>query len=155
MIAIDIREHDFNIGDEYAELCSQAPRAGAVVFFVGLVRDLYVDESDDRVDHIELSHYAGMTETLCESICQQANERFPYDAARVVHRVGKLAAGAQIVFVAVASRHRENAFQAAQYIMDYLKTNATLWKKEVGSRGENWVGMKENDQQATLRWEQS
>ena len=94
-----------------------------------------------------------MTERLCEDIIDQANQRYPFEGIRLVHRVGKLTASEQIVMVAVASRHRENAFQAAQYIMDYLKTRATFWKKEVGQRGEQWLGLKDKDKQAALRWD--
>jgi len=125
---------------------------------VGLVRDLYESKSDEgqpvegEIDYIELKHYAGMTESLCQQIVDEARQKHPFDAARVVHRVGKLYAGDQIVMVAVASRHREAAFAAAQYIMDYLKTRATLWKKEVGARGEQWIGLKEKDAHAAQRW---
>jgi len=151
-----IRESDFDVGAEYALACNEAPRAGAVVFFVGLVRDLYEpDSSDDSIDYLELEHYPGMTESLCQEIIEQADQRFPFDYARVVHRVGKIYASEQIVMIAVASRHRDNAFQASQFIMDYLKTRATFWKKEVGARGENWLGRKDKDLSASKRWESS
>jgi len=151
-----IQENDFDVGSEYAQACNDAPRAGAVVFFVGLVRDLYEpDSSDEVIDYLELEHYPGMTETLCNEIIEQADQRFPFDYARVIHRVGKVFASEQIVMVAVASRHRDNAFQAAQFIMDYLKTRATFWKKEVGARGENWLGRKDKDLDASKRWETS
>ena len=91
---------------------------------------------------------------MCEQILDDAHQRYPYDQARIIHRVGKLYASDQIVMVAIASRHRENAFQAAQFIMDYLKTRATFWKKEVGARGEQWLGIKQKDQQAAERWQQ-
>lgn len=155
MISVLISDNDFDVATEYETVCRDSPGAGAVVFFVGLVRDLYAQDSSDHIDYIELSHYHAMTERLCEKVCQKANVRFPYQAARVVHRVGKLGCGEQIVFVAVASRHRKNAFCAAEYIMDHLKTEATLWKKEVGRRGERWIGMKQQDQKAALRWQQT
>ena len=151
---IVICESDFNVGSEYARVCNKAKQAGAVVFFVGLVRDLYdASSSDDAIDYLELEHYPGMTETLCEDIIQQAYQRFPFDYARVVHRVGKIYSSEQIVFISVASRHRDNAFQASQFIMDYLKTRATFWKKEVGTRGEQWLGRKDKDVSASKRWE--
>jgi len=149
-----VSQDDFDVAKEYAALCDAAPNSGAVVFFVGLVRDLYDGVSSiDKIDYLELEHYPGMTERLCEQILDDANQRYPYDQARIIHRIGKLYASDQIVMVAVASRHRENAFQAAQFIMDYLKTRATFWKKEVGTRGEQWLGVKGKDQQATERWQ--
>jgi len=93
-----------------------------------------------------------MTESLCHEIVGQAFEQFPFDHVKVLHRVGQIMASEQIVMVAVASRHRENAFQAAQFIMDYLKTQATFWKKEVGSMGEQWLGVKDKDRHAQERW---
>lgn len=149
-----ITEQDFDVGLEYATLCAAAPCAGAVVLFVGLVRDLYPDKLEQhKIDYLELQHYPGMTESLCQDIIEQARLRFPFDAVRLIHRVGKLYASDQIVMVAVASRHRDNAFQAAQFIMDYLKTRATFWKKEVGSRGEQWLGVKGKDQRAAQKWQ--
>jgi len=154
MNEVIICEHDFDVGEQYAEVCALAPKAGAVVFFVGLVRDLYVPENEcETVDFLELEHYPGMTESLCQEIIDEASQRFSFDVARVIHRVGKIHATEQIVMVTVASRHRDNAFQAAQYIMDYLKTRATFWKKEVGAKGQQWIGRKDKDLNATLRWE--
>lgn len=154
MKEVIICEQDFDVGQQYAEVCAAAPKCGAVVFFVGLVRDLYdVAKPEETIECLELEHYPGMTESLCHEIIEQASERFPFDAARVVHRVGKIHACEQIVMVAVASRHRDNAFQAAQFIMDYLKTQATFWKKEVGVKGEHWLGRKDQDLNASLRWE--
>jgi len=150
---ITIQLADFNLGAEYKALCDAAPQSGAVVFFVGLVRDMYqVENIDEHIDYIELQHYAGMTEAQCAEIIDQARERFGFDAVRLVHRVGKLQAGEQIVFVAVASQHRDKAFAAVQFIMDYLKTQATLWKKEVGARGEHWVSLKQKDVRAAGQW---
>ncbi len=151
-----VGESDFDVAKEYQALCNAAPHAGAVVFFVGLVRDFYSDQNEEqRVNRIELQHYAGMTERLCVEIIQQAHERFTLDGARVLHRVGKLSAGDQIVMVAVASRHRESAYQASQFIMDYLKTRATFWKREIGTRGSQWLGVKAQDQQAAQRWNET
>ena len=155
-----VQYQDFDVNVEYETLKSQAPDAGAIVFFIGLVRELYASQlaeldsprSNDAIEYIELSHYAGMTEKLCQQIVAEARLRYPFDKARVVHRVGKLYAGEQIVLVAIASRHRDASFAAAQYIMDYLKTRAPIWKKEVGSRGEQWLGLKAKDAAAIKRW---
>ncbi len=150
-----ICEANFDVGEEYAKICEQAPSAGAIVFFVGLVRDLYDTQGcAETVEFLELEHYPGMTESLCQEIIDQAALRFPFDLARIIHRVGIIHASEQIVMVAVASRHRDNAFQAAQFIMDYLKTRATFWKKEVGTRGEQWLGKKNKDVSAVERWQQ-
>lgn len=150
---VEVINTDFDVAIEYQALCESAPKSGAVVFFVGLVRDLYEDDSEsDTIDYLELSHYAGMTEMQCQKIIDEAREKFPFDAVRLIHRVGKIYANEQIVLVAVASRHRGNAFDASRFIMDYLKTQATLWKKEVGSRGEQWIGMKQKDREAEKKW---
>jgi len=150
---VQIVECDFDVASEYKALCESATQAGAIVFFVGLVRDLYEDENEsDSIEYLELSHYKGMTETLCQKIIDEARHKFPFDAVRLIHRVGKIYANEQIVMVAVASRHRDNAFNASRFIMDYLKTQATLWKKEVGSRGEKWIGMKQKDRDAEQTW---
>ena len=152
---VTVVEADFDVALEYQSLCQNAPRSGAVVFFVGLVRDLYEDESkSDKIEYLELSHYAGMTERLCQDIIDEARKKFPFDAVRLIHRVGKIYANEQIVMVAVASRHRDNAFNASRYIMDYLKTQATLWKKEVGSRGSEWISLKQKDRDAVQLWKE-
>lgn len=140
------------MGEQYQAMLQVAPHAGAIVFFVGLVRDFYTPSEPSKVSHIELEHYAGMTEALCQDIIDRAQRRFAFDTARIVHRIGKLSAGEQIVFVAVASRNRDSAFQAAQFIMDFLKTRATFWKKEVGDNGQQWLGVKDSDEKASKRW---
>jgi len=150
-VDIVVTYDDFDVGVEYARLCADSPKSGAVVFFVGLVRDFY-SESEGSIEYLELEHYPGMTESLCQEIIEEARSRFQIDATRVIHRVGKIAANEQIVMVAVASRHRDDAFQAAQFIMDFLKTRATFWKKEVGSQGEQWLGLKDQDREASKRW---
>lgn len=153
MVKIEIRGADFDVAAEYRLLRESAPKSGAIVLFVGLVRDLYEDsDQQEHIDHIELSHYAGMTEGLCQQIVAEAQTRYKCDAVHLIHRVGKIYAAEQIVLVGVASRHRQGAFATAQFIMDYLKTRATLWKKEVGARGEHWVGLKDKDTNAAKRW---
>ena len=159
-MSVIIQSQDFDVGLEYQHLCDANPKAGAVVFFVGLVRDFYSDthskndhvDGSPSIDYLELEHYAGMTENLCRETIAQATEHFGIEDARVVHRVGKLSARAQIVFVGVAGQHRAEAFQAAEFIMDYLKSTATIWKKEVGSNGAQWLGMKDKDAKAAKRW---
>jgi molybdopterin synthase catalytic subunit len=89
---------------------------------------------------------------MCQEIVEQARQQYPFEAARVVHRVGRINPSEQIVLVGVASQHRRNAFDATQFIMDYLKTRATIWKKEVGTRGEHWVGLHNKDNTAVKRW---
>ena len=154
MSRVRITQESFDVGEEYKALCDSVSKSGAVVFFVGLVRDFYDDVDGEQITHLELHHYQGMTERLCDDIIEQAQEHYPFEEARVIHRVGKIEASEQIVMVAVASQHRENAFKAAQFIMDYLKTKATFWKKEVGGRGEQWVGQRDKDLTALNRWEQ-
>lgn len=155
-----IATEDFSAQEYYESLRQAAPQAGAIVMFVGLVRDFVGESASESktapsVDYLELEHYPGMTEALCQEIIDQARERFALDAVRVVHRVGKVTASEQIVLVAVASTHRVRAFEGAEFIMDYLKTRATFWKKEVGADGANWLGMKQADHDAALRWEKT
>lgn len=149
---VEIIEADFNTALEYEALCVAAPKSGAVVMFVGLVRDFYEDDQKESIEHLFLQHYDGLTQSLCQEIIDEARTKFPFDAVRLIHRVGKLKANEQIVFVGIASQHRDNAFQASQFIMDYLKTRAALWKKEVGDRGEQWLGLKAKDRDAAGRW---
>lgn len=158
MSDVIICHENFDVGVEYSRLCEACPQSGAVVFFIGLVRDLYdsskLSSANKKIEYLELEHYPGMTEALCQEIVDEAATRYQFDKARVIHRVGKIHANEQIVMVAVASNHRESAFQAAQFIMDYLKTRATFWKKEVGDNGQQWLGRKDKDIAAAARWEE-
>src|SRR6056300_962411 len=129
-ISLEISESDFDINAEYRQLLSQAGDAGAVVNFVGLVREVAGDES---VNELFLEHYAGLTEKLIGEILDEANTRWDLLAARVIHRVGKLKPDDQIVYVGIASKHRADAFAACEFVMDYLKTKAAFWKKETDS----------------------
>jgi len=149
---VEIVESDFDTATEYEALCAAAPKSGAVVMFVGLVRDFYEDGKEENIEHLFLQHYDGLTQSLCQEIIDEARTKYPFDAVRLIHRIGKLKANEQIVFVGVASRHRDNAYNASQFIMDYLKTRAALWKKEVGERGEQWLGVKDKDRDAAQRW---
>ena len=101
--SILISEADFDVGEQYQAMVQAAPHAGAIVFFVGLVRDFYTPDKSSQVSHLELEHYAGMTEGVCQDIINEAQQRFAFDRARVVHRVGKLSANEQIVFVDIAN----------------------------------------------------
>jgi molybdopterin synthase catalytic subunit len=161
LFSLSIQHQDFNVGEEYVRLVEETKHfgynqsVGAVVFFVGTVRTQTPSESMDNADItvLELEYYPGMTEQVLQDIIKQATARWVLQAARIVHRVGKLHAGEQIVFVATASEHREQAFQAAEFLMDFLKTQAPIWKKEISAKGEHWVEAKEKDIQSKERWQ--
>jgi len=146
---ISIQQQDFDMAVEYAWLLEQATNAGAVVTFVGRVRD-YGDHSD--VQSIWLEHYPGMTEKSLQRLVEQARLQWPLQAVRIVHRVGELGAGEQIVFVGVATSHRADAFSACEFLMDFLKTKAPFWKKEKSASGECWVEQKKSDVARAERW---
>ena len=155
MTDITIQTADFDLATLHGELLAAAARgqkgagAGAVVCFTGLVRQ----ENEGRtVQCMELEHYPGMTERSIGQIVDEARQRWPILAARVVHRVGRLSPGEQVVFVGVSSPHRRDAFQACEFIMDYLKTRAPFWKKEHGPEGERWVEARDSDTAAAQRW---
>lgn len=147
---IKIQQEDFDLTTEVANLRKGHKDIGAVVSFVGTVRDI---NEGDEVSILELEHYPGMTEKALEKIRLEAHERWDLDATLIIHRIGKMYPCDQIVLVAVASRHRENAFYASHFIMDYLKTNAPFWKKETLPNGEErWVDARISDQEAEKRW---
>ncbi|MBV8465806.1 MAG: molybdopterin synthase catalytic subunit MoaE [Burkholderiales bacterium] len=150
-IAIAVQAGDFDLQAESLALRAGDRGVGAVVAFVGLVRDLNL--ADDVVA-LELEHYPGMTEKALQQIAEQAAQRWPLHAVRVVHRVGKLHPGDNIVLVLVASAHRHAAFEANAFIMDYLKTRAPFWKKEWTPDGPRWVEARESDESAAARWHQ-
>lgn len=140
---IRVQQADFVVADEYHNL-QQSGIAGAIVTFSGLVRDF----AGDAGESFFLQHYPGMTESVLNKIVSQAESRWPLLAVTVIHRVGHLQAGDQIVFVGVSSAHRKTAFAACEYIIDVLKTEAPFWKKE----GSQWVAAKQSDQAAADRW---
>ena len=146
---VEIREGDFDLAAEVAALRQGDGGVGAVVAFVGTVRDR---NEGSAVASLELEHYPGMTEAAIESMVDEAARRFAIRAARVVHRIGVLAPMAQIVLVAVAAAHRGQAFQACEFLMDYLKTQAPFWKKEAGPDGVRWVDARVSDDAALERW---
>ena len=146
---VSIQTADFDLSAEVAALRAGDAGVGAVVAFVGTVRD----RSDGQgVTGLELEHYPGMTEAAIEAMIDAAHQRFELRAARVVHRVGPLAPADQIVLVAVSSAHRGQAFQACEFLMDYLKTQAPFWKKEQGPAGARWVDARTDDDVALARW---
>lgn len=150
VFSISVQEQDFDVGREYNDLMAGDKSAGAVVFFVGRVRDM---NDGKRVSSLSLEHYSGMTEKILNQLLDNARQRWDLTAARIVHRVGALQLGDQIVFVGAASVHRKDAFDAAEYLMDFLKTRAPFWKKELTASGEMiWVDGKEDDERQLARW---
>jgi molybdopterin synthase catalytic subunit len=146
---VSIRPDDFDLGAEIAALRAGDGGVGAVCAFIGTVRDR---NAGADVASLELEHYPGMTEAAIEAMIDAAVKRFSVRAVRVVHRVGVLAPQAQIVLVAVTAAHRGEAFQACEFLMDYLKTQAPFWKKEAGSSGSRWVDARVADDAALARW---
>ena len=146
---IAVQLEDFDTGREIAAVRAGNPKVGAVASFVGVVRDV---NDGAGVSTLTLEHYPGMTEKALEGIVEQAAARWEVLDCTVIHRHGRLAPTDQIVFVAVASSHRGDAFAACQFIMDYLKTEAPFWKKEETPGGERWVEAKESDDAAAGRW---
>jgi molybdopterin synthase catalytic subunit len=146
---VSIQTVDFDLGAEVAALRAADPGVGAVASFVGTVRD----RNDGLgVSAMELEHYPGMTEKAIEAMIDEAFKRFDIRAARVIHRVGPLAPLDQIVLVVVTSAHRGSAFQACEFLMDYLKTQAPFWKKEHTPQGTRWVDARVSDDAALARW---
>lgn len=150
--AIEVRvgPADFNIQAEYDALCAGNPKDGAVVFFVGRVRDLNEGEA---VNSLHLEHYPGMTESVLTQLADRATERWALNRIRIVHRVGDLHPADQIVFVGVSSPHRQAAFEGASFLMDFLKTEAPFWKKETSSDGTSrWLDARQSDSNLAERW---
>ena len=148
-LSVAIQIQDFDVSQELAKLRRSDARVGAVCCFVGTVRER---NESSAVASMELEHYPGMTEKAIEAMLVQAQERFDIYAARVIHRVGLLQPLDQIVLVAVTSAHRGMSFQACEFLMDYLKTQAPFWKKEVTPEGARWVDARVSDDQALARW---
>ncbi|TNF60139.1 MAG: molybdenum cofactor biosynthesis protein MoaE [Burkholderiales bacterium] len=146
---VSIQTGDFDLSAEVARLRAQDSRVGAVCTFVGTVRDRNDGQS---VSTMELEHYPGMTEKAIEAMIDEAFRRFDIFGARVVHRVGLLQPRDQIVLVAVTSAHRGESFQACEFLMDYLKTQAPFWKKEQTPGGARWVDARVSDDAALARW---
>ncbi|MES2264205.1 MAG: molybdopterin synthase catalytic subunit MoaE [Pseudomonadota bacterium] len=149
MSSVRVQSADFDLSAEVAQLRAGNAGVGAIVTFVGTVRDL--NEGAD-VAEMELEHYPGMTEQAIEAIVDQARQRWPLYGALVIHRVGPLKPTEQIVLVAVTSAHRGDAFAACEFIIDYLKTEAPLWKKEQTPSGARWVDARVSDDAALHKW---
>lgn len=146
-MAVHIQHEDFDVGAQSRAL--QTPQVGAIALFVGTVRSL---SDDDTVTAMTLEHYPGMTKQEISRIEAEARSRWPLIEVTVIHRVGRLVAGAQIVLVAVSSAHRQAAFDAAQYIMDFLKTDAPFWKAEERGGKVSWVEARQSDNDAHSKW---
>ena len=146
---VSIQEQDFDLQQEVAALRASDARVGAVCSFIGTVRDR---NDGSPVASMELEHYPGMTEKAIEAMIDEAHRRFDILGARVVHRVGLLKPQDQIMMVAVISAHRGESFQACEFLMDYLKTQAPFWKKEQTPEGPRWVDARVDDDAALARW---
>ena len=149
MKQVRVQQEDFDLTTEVARLRADNPRVGAVVTFVGAVRDMNEGAS---VAEMELEHYPGMTEQSLERIVEQACARWPLSGALVIHRVGPLRPMEQIVLVACGAAHRGEAFAACEFIIDYLKTDAPFWKKEQTPDGARWVDARVSDAAALAKW---
>jgi molybdopterin synthase catalytic subunit len=146
---IRVHEHDFDMAIEYQRLRQLNANNGAVVLFVGLVRDF---NQNSQLNGLFLEHYPAMTQSALVSIVKQAKEKWPLGNVTVIHRVGHLCINDQIVLVGVSSQHRNAAFAGAEFIMDYLKVSAPFWKKELSDAGDVWVEAKNSDNEAVKRW---
>lgn len=146
---VSIQTQDFDVSQELAALRAGDARVGAVCAFLGTVRER---NDGSAVASMELEHYPGMTEKSISAMMDEAQKRFDIYSARVIHRVGLLHPEDQIVWVAVTSAHRGESFKACEFLMDYLKTQAPFWKKEVTPEGARWVDARVSDDQALARW---
>jgi molybdopterin synthase catalytic subunit len=149
-LTVRVQVEDFDIGEELRRLREGNPRIGAIVSFVGLVRDL---NHGEILSEMTLEHYPGMTEKALEDIVVQARQRWDLYDALVIHRVGPLKPMDQIVLVVTASSHRGEAFASCEFIMDYLKTQAPFWKREQTATGARWVDARDSDETAAQRWD--
>jgi molybdopterin synthase catalytic subunit len=156
-MAVRVQESDFDVGAEIEALTRDNGRIGGLAVFVGLVREMHVREGlhRERIDALTLEHYPGMTEKALEEIEAEANRRWPLEATLIVHRYGRLDTGARIVLVAVGSPHREAAFEACEFLVDWLKTKAPFWKLEETPAGDKWVAAHSEDDRAAARWEKT
>ena len=150
IIKIKIQNEDFDVSVETKML--QQTNTGAIVNFVGIVRG-YDEKNDQIIDSMTLEHYPGMTESEIEKIIVESYKKWELTGITVIHRVGDLKPSDQIVFVGVSSKHRQNAFNGCNFIMDWLKTKAPFWKVEEKNKKKNWVSFNESDNQALKKWE--
>ena len=149
-IKIKIQNEDFDVSDEIKILHQN--NTGAIVNFIGVVRG-YDEKNNQIINSMTLEHYPGMTEFEIEKIVFESFQRWELTGVTVIHRVGNLKPADQIVFVGVSSKHRQNAFDGCNFIMDWLKTNAPFWKVEENNDKKNWVSFNENDNQALKKWQ--
>lgn len=147
---IRVQQQNFDLSEEYNKLREQNPQDGAIVTFVGLVRDY---NQLSQVNGLFLEHYPAMTEKTLHDIAEQARQKWPLGGITIIHRIGELKGAEQIVLVGVTSKHREAAYLANQFIMDYLKNQAPFWKKELTPQGDIWVEAKHSDRQKARRWD--
>ncbi|MCX8953867.1 molybdenum cofactor biosynthesis protein MoaE [Ruegeria sp. NA] len=145
---IAVQQEAFDLGAEANAFAAGDDANGAIVTFTGVVRDLVSGD----LDVMEIEHYPGMTERALTKIAQEAKERWSLGDVLVIHRHGRLAPGDRIMMVATAAPHRKDAFEAAEYLMDYLKSRAPFWKKEITHSGAEWVAAKDEDEDALTRW---
>ena len=150
-LTVSVQGDDFDVAQLQSSLLLGAAEEGAIATFTGYVR---VTNEARQVNLLELEHYPGMTESSVLQILQQAADRWPVRAASVVHRVGKLVPGDQIVWVGVSAAHRGEAFSACEFVMDFLKNRAPFWKKEWSPEGANWVSARQQDNTRAARWEE-
>ena len=148
MDKIIVQTEDFDLASEVELIKSTNSSIGAVVSFIGTVRDL----TSESLVSLTLEHYPGMTEKSLRSIAEKARKKWEIESVTIIHRVGTLGIGDQIVLVITSSRHRQAAFDSCNYIMDFLKTDAPFWKKEVSDKEEKWVGKRESDEEQKKRW---
>ncbi|ARU32109.1 molybdenum cofactor biosynthesis protein MoaE [Sulfuriferula sp. AH1] len=146
---IAVQSEDFDLSTEVAAMRANQPQIGAIASFVGLVRDI---NDGSSVAAMSLEHYPAMTEKALRAIAAEAAQRWQIIDATIIHRIGDLYPSDQIVLVTVASMHRHDAFAACEFIMDFLKTSAPFWKKELTPQGARWVDARETDENATQRW---
>jgi molybdopterin synthase catalytic subunit len=151
-VTIRIQEADFDVAGEIAALTKGRTDIGAVVSFSGICRD---DEKGEAIAALTLEHYPGMAEAEIARHAETAMSRWPLTGLSVVHRVGRITPGENIVLVLTASKHRQAAFQAAEFLMDYLKANAPFWKREESAKGTSWVDARSHDDAAAARWTKS
>ncbi|MFT6104822.1 MAG: molybdopterin synthase catalytic subunit [Paracoccaceae bacterium] len=147
MAQVRVQQETFSLGSEVEVFSTAQHNAGAIVSFAGIVRD-----DSGVMSEMTIEHYPGMTEAALQKICDEAVSRWSLADALVIHRYGVLRPGEKIMMVATAARHRKDAFEAAEYLMDYLKSRAPFWKQERGANGESWVAAKDTDEDALTRW---
>jgi len=149
MKKIAIQQYDFDLSTEVALARNKDKNIGAIVSFVGTVRDL----DDTPIQKMTLEHYPKMTEKALAKIADQAHQRWQLGSITIIHRIGDLQVNEQIVLVITTSKHRKSAFESCEFIMDYLKTQAPFWKKEHTEKSSQWVGAKTTDENQTKRWD--